>query len=368
MEKSKEPRARKAPERKAWKSFGHEVYQEAMHGLVHFSAKTTNSNTPACGIRLGADKKVLLPYLAVSTLGSVPVDYTSTGTNCINTTVVAQIAAAIEGNAYDLFDGIPPGESDEIRILAGEILTTPFESGTGTLGMRLRQVIVQDALGNDLAITPLQSAGFSSVLDGRIRFKQDTNPDERKRYWQRGFLEVGGSNPQNVGRYVRAMNRPLFFAAPAESRDTRAAYAIHYRGISLRPPHELLVDYIRWRKNRLSAAGGVIPSDAASREKEADFIREIVKVIIARAESARQQLETAGDQLPGGNLLADDMDGIMRRLLIPTERTTEWLHEFAQRLHREIIDAKVQVNGEWQAMGVGEYETARWVSIIEEAL
>jgi hypothetical protein len=365
---TKEPKVKKAPERKAWKSFGLEIYQEVMHGLVHFSAKTTNSNTPACGIRLGADKKVSLPYLAVSTLGSVPVDYTSTGTNGVNATVAAQISAAIEGNVFDLFDGIPPGEAEEIRRLSGEILATPLESGTGAIGMRLRQVIVQDTQGIDLAITPLQSAGFSRVLDDRLRSRQDANKNERKRDWQRGFLGVGGSNPQNVGRYVRAMNRPLFFSAPTDNWDTRAAYAIHHRGISLKPPHELLVDYIRWRKQMLFAAGGVMPSDAALREKEADFIRAIVRVVAARAEAAHQQLEDAAEQLPGENLLADDMDGFMRGLLIPTERTTEWLREFAQRLHREIIDAKVDLNGEWQTMGVGEYESARWVRIIEETL
>lgn len=365
---TKEPKVKKAPERKVWKSFGHEIYQEVMHGLVHFSAKTTNSNTPACGIRLGADKKVSLPYLAVSTLATVPVDYTSTGTNGINATVVAQIAAAIEDNAFDLFEGIPPGEAEDIQTLAGEILATPFEIGTGAIGMRLRQVIVQDALGNDLALTPLQSAGFSSVLDARIRLRQDANKDERKRYWQRGFLGVGGSNPQNVGRYVRAMNRPLFFIAPADSRDARAAYAIHYRGISLKPPHELLVGYIRWRKQMLSAAGGAMPSDAVLREKEADFIRKIVKVIVARAESARHQLEATADQLPGENLLADDMDGLMRGLLISGERTTDWKREFAQRLHREIIDSNIYLYGEKQPMGIGEYESVRWVTIIEEAL
>lgn len=361
-------KVKKAPERKVWKSFGLETYQEVMHGLVHFSAKTTNSNTPACGIRLGADKQPSLHYLAVSTLGSVPVDYTSTGTNGINASVVAQIAAAIEGNAHELFEGIAPGEMEEIQILAKKILEIPFESGTGTLGMRLRQVIVQDALGNDLAITPLQSAGFSNVLDARIRLRQDTNPEERKRYWQRAFLGVGGSNPQNVGRYVRAMNRPLFFAAPTENLDTRAAYAIHHRGISLKPPHELLVDYIRWRKQMLSAAGSLMPSDTALRGKEADFIREIVKTIAVRAEAARQQLVAAADQLPSEDLLADDVDGLMRGLLIPTERTSEWLREFAQRLHREILDAKVHVNGEWQTINVGEYESTRWVTIIEEAL
>ena len=111
-----------------------------------------------------------------------------------------------------------------------------------------------------------------------------------------------------------------------------------------------------------------MPSDVVSREKEADFVREIVRVIAARALEARQQLEDSVEQLPGENLLADDINGLMRGLLISTERTTEWLREFAQRLHREIIDAKVYVNGEWQAIGVGEYESERWVRIIEEAL
>ncbi len=368
MAKANVPKEKKSPERKPWKTFGHEVYQEVMSGLVHFSAKTTNSNTPPCGIRLGENKKTTLRYLAVSALESIPADYTSTGSNGINATVVAQISAAIEGNAHDLFDGILPGEVEHIRSLSEKILTTPFELGTGTVGMRLRQIIVQDGHGNDLAITPLQSAGFSSVLDARLRLKQEANGEEHKRYWRRGFIGIGGSNPQNVGRYVRAMHRPLFFAAPGENQDTRAAYAIHHRGISLKPPHELLVAYVRWRQQMLASAGGVMPSDAASRQKEADFVREIVRVIAARAQAAYQQLKDSVEQLPGENLLADDINGLMRGLLVSTERTTDWRREFAQRLHREIIDAKVYLNGEWQTMGVGQYESERWVRLIEEAL
>ena len=118
----------------------------------------------------------------------------------------------------------------------------------------------------------------------------------------------------------------------------------------------------------MSGAGGVMPSDVVSRDKEADFIYEIVKVISARAQVARQQLEDAVELLPGANLLADDMEYLMRGLLVPTERSMEWLREFSQRLHREILDAKVNINGEWQNLGIGEYESVRWISIIEEAL
>ncbi len=368
MAKSKAQGKKKAPTRKAWKSFGREVYEEVMHGLVHFSAKTTNSNTPACGVRLGADHRVSLPYVAVSTIGKVPADYTSTGSNGINATVLAQISAAIDGNTGDLFDDVPPDEAAEIPPLAEEILSTPFDTGTGSIGMRLRQLIVQDADGNDQAATPLQSAGFSHVLADRIERIQNADQDQRKYYWPRSYLGIGGANPQNVGRFVRAMNRPLFFDAPTESKDIRAAHAFHHKGISLSPPQALLDGYIRWRKKMLRAGGGAMPSDDVLREKEDGVIRDIVRVIVGRAESAGHQLEAAMDTLPGRHLVAEDMDRLMRGLLIPSERTTAWVQEFAQRMHREILDARVYVDGEQQTINVGEYESARWVKIIEEAL
>ena len=366
--KSVGSRKKSAPKRKPWKSFTDEVYEEVLHGLVHFSAKATNSNTPACGIRLGADHRVSLPYVAVSTMGRIPVDYTSTGRNGINATVLAQVSGVIDGNVNDLFDNVPPEQPIKIRSLADKILPSPYEEGTGAIGMRLRQLILQDADGNDLAVTPLQSAGFSEVLADRIEQRQNADPSNRKHYWPRAFLGIGGSNPQNVGRSVRAMSRPLFFQAPTESKHIRTAFALHYKGISLRPPQALLEGYIRWRHKMRKAAGEIMPTDAVLLEKEGNFVHEIVKVVIDRAENARQRLESAGDLLPGEHLVADDMDWIMRGLLIPNERTMAWVHEFAQRMHRQILNAKVWVNGERQTIKIGEYESTRWVKIIEEAL
>lgn len=356
------------PKRKLWKSFPREVYQEVLHGLVHFSAKTTNSNTPACGVRLGSDHRVLLPYVAVSTMGKVPVDYTSTGRSGINATILAQVSAVIDGNVNDLFDDVAPKEPMEILSLADKILPSPYEEGTGAIGMRLRQLILQDAEGNDLAVTPLQSAGFSEVLADRVAQRQSADTSDREHYWSHAFLGIGGSNPQNVGRSVRAMSRPLFFQAPTESKHIRTAYALHYKGISLRPPQALLEGYIRWRKGVQGAEGNAMPSGAVLRQEEGDFVREIVKVVVDRAEDARQRLKAAGDFLPGEHLVADDMDWIMRGLLIPSERTMEWVHKFAQRMHRQILDAKVWIKGERQTINIGEYEAARWVKIIEEAL
>lgn len=371
MAKAKDAGKLKTVERKLWKPFGEAVYAEVMHGLVHFSAKTVNSNTPACGIRLGAEALAELPYVAVASTYSVPLDYTSSGTNGGNATVLAQISAALADNIDELFEGAIPGEIETIKILSQEILSTSFETGTAGVGMRLRQIIVQDAEGNDVALTPLQSAGFSATLAERIELLIEKQEGEHKYYWPRGFLGIGGSNPQNVGRHVRAMNRPLFFTAPTDKYSMRTAYALHHRGISLAPPKALLKDYIRWRKRLLSVGGGGLPSDAATRKKEVDFIRAVVAAIDERAATARRLLEDAMDDLPGQKLLADDVDdadGLMHGLIFPAARTTAWKHDFAQKLHRRILDTAVKINGDEQTIGVGEFETARWVAIIEEAL
>ena len=368
MAKANDAGKRKTAERKPWKSFGEVIYAEVMHGLVHFSAKTVNSNTPACGIRLGAEGWGELPYVAVGTTDNVPADYTSSGTNGGNATVLAQISAALAGNIDELFEGATSGEIETIKTLSQEILSTSFEIGTASVGMRLRQIIVQDAEGNDVALTPLQSAGFSSLLSERLEAKRQTEGKEPPRYHRRAFLGIGGSNPQNVGRHVRAMSRPLFLAAPTEKQDVRAAYALHYRGIDLTPPAALLKDYIRWRKRLLVTGGGDLPSDAATRKKEADFVRAVVAAIDERAAAARRQLENAVDDLPGQKLLAEEVDGLMPGLLVPSERNTAWKHDFAQTLHRRILDTAVKINGDKQTIAVGEYESARWVAIIEETI
>lgn len=368
MAKPKQQRSAKSPPRKDWKPFGREDYAEVLRGLVHFSAKTINSNTPACGVRLGAGASRDLPYVAVATTEGVPADYTSTGTNGSNATALAQIAAALEGKTAELFLDTPAGEVALIQALTGEHLASPFETGTATVGMRLRQIIVQNAQGNDLALTPLQSAGFSSVLATRIDRLIEAQESEHKQYWRRGLLGIGGSNPQNAGRYVRAMSRPLFFRAPSENPELRAAYAIHHRGIPLAPPSALLKGYIRWRKPLLKAGGDTLPATLETREQEADFLRAVVSAIEERAAAARNQLERFSDELPGQKPLADGADALMHGLLHPLERSSAWKRDFAQRLHRAILDTVVEIDGEKQTIGVGEYESVHWISIIEEAL
>lgn len=366
MAKERKAGAAKAA-KKEWKPLDRAVYAEVLSGLVHFSAKTVNSNTPACGVRLGAGQGCELPYVAVATSVGVPPDYTSTGTNGGNATALAQICAALDDAAAQAFLAIPADEAQTIRALAGEGLDTAFETGTAAVAMRLRQIIVQDAEGNDLALTPLQSAGFSALLDARIEERLAAQEGEHKRYWRRGFLGIGGSNPQNVGRYVRAMGRPLFFDLHDDPA-TRSAYALHHRGIELAPPPALLREMIVWRRRLLAEAGGIFPCNAATRRQESEFLRAYVAAVQTRAGAARRRLQAAQAKLPDGQLLSTEVDELLYPLFFPAERDADWQRAFAQRLHRTLIDAAVEIDGVKRTLAVGESETAHWVSLIEEAL
>jgi len=363
MATTKPGRTVAADKKKDWQPFPREAYETLMHGLVHFSAKTSNSNTPAFGIRLSTAGRSELPYVAVSTMADIPADYTSTGNNGANAKMLAQVEAAIEGTTEQTFSGAPADEITDIRNLAASILPGAFEHSASAVSMRLRQIIVQDAAGNDLALTPLQSAGFSKVLVERV-FVVDTAEGKHPRR-HRGLLGVGGANPQNVGRYVRAMHRPLYFNAPTENRELRVAFALHFKGISLTPPRPLLQKYHLWRQKRLLQGGGSLLSNAASRDEENEFIRQVTMVILKRASDARAILLAHQEDLPDRELLASRVDPIVRHLFIPSERGFTWAGEFAETLQRQIINSSFFLDGEKVTIGVGEYESATWIDVIK---
>lgn len=358
------PKAPKSEKKKDWKSFRAEAYAEAMASLVHFSAKTVNSNTPAYGVRLGRDRRLDLPYVALSTMdsGSIPTDYRKNANNAA--TVLAQASAVLE-NRLGEYATVPTDDIAAIRT-ASIVLDEYYDSGSESVGMRLRQVIVQDAEGGDIALTPLSSAGFSAVLEARLAVEHESLPAGRKR--ARGFLGVGGSNPQNVGRYVRAMGRPLWFQAPTEHLDVRKALAIHHKGIDLGLTHAKLLDLHRWLHAMSLANSGDMPSDLASRNEEAKKLRAIVAEVLDRAADAARLLEMCRGSLPGEALLDSDLPSIQQGLIDPSLRDPEWKREFAKAMHARLIATEFAVDGEKRWLGVGQQDSIRWIGIIEECV
>jgi hypothetical protein len=323
-----------------------------------------NSNTPAFGVRIAKAGRRDLPYVAVNTLdpSTVPADYEKNAGS--TATLLAQISAVREDRLSD-FESAPLEDLAAIN-KAVEALETSYETPSSTVGMRLRQVIVQDGMGQDVALTPLQSAGFSAVLQERLEEERERFPKHRKR--PRGFLGLGGANPQNVGRHVRAMGDPLWFRAPIEDLAVRKALAIHYRGISFSIPKAQLHDYYGWRQPIVERHRGVFSSDLDTRNIETGKLRDMVRAVLAHAADAAALQEEYREYLPEGRTVSAGLPRIQQGLMDKTLRDGGWVREFARELYRGLLDARLYIRGEWRTLGIGQIESERWIGILEDLI
>ncbi|HEB71384.1 MAG TPA: hypothetical protein ENI77_02040 [Nitrospirae bacterium] len=359
---------KKEKPKKKWKPFAPEVYQQEISQLAHFSAKTVNSNTPAFGVRIGVKDRIDIPYVAVSAMdmSAIPVDYEKNAGSIA--TIVAQVSAVVEEGLQDYEE--PSSKDIDAISSAASSLRKKYATPLSLVGMRLRQVIVQDVNGEDIALTPLHSAGFSKQLESRLEKELEIEKEltGSNKYRPRGFLGIGGANPQNVGRHTRSMQRPLWFTAPKEDMDIRKAFAFHYRGISLAIPNDILAEFHKWRQRLLAKHLDKIPSDQNIREKEKEYLLHMVKAVIDRAAMATLRLNKYQDRLPDGELTSKSLNPVMRGLLDHDTRDLDWKRDFAKAMHSKIIDSKIWVDGKKMGLNISEDDSDRWISIIEEAL
>lgn len=357
------PRKPAAPKKKVWKAFSTDTYEAALRTSVHFSAKTVNSNTPAFGVRLGTHDRIDLPYVGVSTTRTpTPVDYAKQVGAVA--TVMAQASAVLDERLHD-YEAPLAEDVAAIRTAAG-LLETHYETASTSVGVRLRQIIVQDAEGQDIVLTPLQSAGFSELVNRRL--EEEYARSDGTAYRKRGVLGIGGANPQNVARYARAMQRPLWFRAPTEQADMRKAYALHYQGLRVEFPKDRLMDYYHWRRALVEAHGGVMPSGLHEREHEKQQLQFLVGTVMARADEARALLEQYRDKLPGRALVDGALPVWQRGLLDPSARGAAWKRCCVHELHNRLLNQKIYVGGKPRSLGIGEVESISWIRIIEECL
>jgi len=268
------------------------AYTASIREAVHYSAKTVNSNAFAAGIRLASDDTFDAPYLTVSSIGprQVPVDYLQNAGRIA--THYKKFGALREPAQRARFIQVP---ADEEAIIAAALplLLKGAEHGTHFVDARLRQVLLPTADGIDdenyVALTPLNAAGLSELIGQRVEadIEQKKARDEKPHYRNRALLGYGGSNPQNVGRWVRSMGRAMVFNAPQEQPATRKAYAIFYKGLQL--PDQLkpqLDAYAQWRHKMLLANQGRMTGDLASRTEEVALLTEIAKRALALGQAA----------------------------------------------------------------------------------
>lgn len=369
---------KKAPKETPWKKFS-DVDKKAIREFSHFTSKAINSNASPFGIRLSLEDRIDLPYVAVRTMDPdmVPVDYFHGGQTMKafrQFSWAKRKASGSEGK--DLFSGAPLEDLEYIDKALKE-MSKRFESKSSFVGLRLRQIIVQNENGEDIILTPLPSPGFSEILRSRLEEERALHGAAEGRdkgqimyHRERGFVGIGGGNTQNVGGYVSSMQSPLFFCPPKEDRKIRAFYAViaslSSKGGRKRPQlsNTILQDFYMWREDLLDTHRGIMPGNLGTREAERAFITRLILDLEEKSIKTLRILDGIDEER-----YSDDIDLLMKDpWLNPSIRDNDWVKAEADSIHREILQTRFFNGKDFGTIGVGEKDSLRWIEFIREEL
>ena len=383
MEKSETTARRgkkKSSVEKAWKQHGLETYRNTVNEMVHFNVKTINSNAKSTGIRINKDAAVNLPYISARTLLHADVelalDYAKGGAAVSG--VVSQIYGIIEQNDFAL--AATKEEKEAIHQAMKEANENFFSFGTESVDSRLRQLLIPhpDAERGYVAVTPITSNGLCHYLmdsqTGLVALHNEKAFEEAKtarsnrssrqyRRIRQAQFGLGGANPQNVGRLVRSMQRPIFVSGPALPQTSRRAFSIYHRGISIdftRPGHlrNQLIEYRDYRES-LRDEDGNITTNMKKRDWEEKFMQDICESILDLGKEAFDVLRENLDVIPElkalseedrydpGKWLPGKVSHNIRGLIIPQIRKEgNWPQEMASFIVESMAKATETVKGE----------------------
>ncbi|QRX80829.1 hypothetical protein [Glaciimonas sp. PAMC28666] len=360
-------------EKKIWPTLTREACLKSIKTASHLSSKSINSNASAVGIRVSSAERLSLPFVAISTLDSarIPVDYVLGATDA---GPLKQITSILDKTCDDLFTNIDPEQRAMVEQM-GPLMLSAASVGTGFIDPRLRQVLWPSGEKSMpwIALTPLQSSGLSEAIRNRLVIEKARHINQKngKSSINRrdAILGIGGSNPQNVGRYVRSMQRPLVFDAPKEDRSVRLAYALHFkghlRGLAFAAPYKETLAFALWRHGMRNANAQAMPSNAAIRLKEVTHIHAIACAALAAAASARHILEQNLEHING--LTTPTLDPFLRAMIDPTLRDRNFKKDFARKLISSIERFKFK-DGKNEYVVSGDGELSALISDAEEVV
>lgn len=338
--------------------------QETIREFSHFTAKAANSNSSPFGIRLSPEDRLDLPYVAVRTLdiGKIPVDYFQGATTMALIRRMLWVMNNMEGHeTREEFTDVDEGDVEAISRAIPD-LAHRYASPKDFVGLRLRQIIVQKETGEDVVLTPLPSPGFSAVLKERLD-EEKREPGKPLRR-PKGFLGIGGSNTQNVGRYVSSMQTVLFFSPPKDDPTIRTYYAIRNSASEdLSLSTKILGEFYEWRRKTLEYNRGIMPGDSDHREKERGFIFRIVDDLKREAVDLSE--------------IVDHVEEEKKRPILPIKkdpwldpslRTRDWARKEAKKIYNALLGARIFDGKGLVDLGIGEQDSLRWIGFIEEAL
>lgn len=339
------------------KDTGENIYQQALAESVHFSLKTTNSNIEKGGLRLAQSQALDLPYISARTLLAddllVPTDYQA------NAGKTATIFKAVK--AAQLDEDLSEAE-DEFKRNAAALkphlktaFSQPFSAGLDNIDIRMRQLLIPKD-GGYCSISPLSAAGVNLLLNAEV----DALKEQRKiagknsklKNIQTAVFGIGGSNPQNVGSLVRAMQRPIVLASPSLKPGTRMAFQYFYKGFDYEISnayinHEMYIELTDYaskliEQQKLSKvlgfhdAGVYAPfSTMEKRCEELSTIRKLLDEVLAQGQRILAILKTVEDQLPAHNAL---------------ERKSFWSHPRVSALAQGLINPELQQFDDWKIL------------------
>jgi hypothetical protein len=379
----------KEDDAKAWVSFPEDVYEATASRLVHHSWKVSNSNAAGGGVRLSASDALRLPYVSARTLLAAGVtldlDYIA---DAKNGKIVKQMRAV--QRASELSNKAPTSDSKAIKRVLGKV-DSAFEDGTDLVDARLRQILLPKS-GSYVSVTPITSSGVCAFLfdkdDGLVTrhnklLSLDGNSDQEgasksRRRLNRAHLGIGGSNPQNIGALVRSMQRPLFVPGPAGEQSARVAFAIYYKGVELKAPRDLLLQYEAQRTPIIEGRDG--GTDLQSRLSEEEWTKAVASWILAQGASAFETLSTHADLLPREaqlestaaadefELVSRSVPAAIRGLIDARLKERDWPRSIAKAVMTCLLAERRTVQGEEVAMLVIDGPTrAKIAGLLEEA-
>lgn len=302
-----------------WKSYPPETYRQEAKRLVHFNSKTVNSNASLVGIRLGTDAAVDLPYISLRTLLgsglSFPLDYAEGGAG------KAGIVKQINWVLADSPDAKDAGAEEKAAIIAGIAAANAsgYSTGTEYVDHRLRQVLVpkKDAPEGYVSMTPITASSICPLFFAKEHGLVPQHNEAAKaaegsmRKLRQAQFGIGGSNPQNIGSFVRSiMQQPLMVAAPGVSTSVRDAFSLYYKGMPLdtHAPgvfRQAVQQYAHFREAMLNPHVDDAAITLREREQEEAFMAAIARGVLDMAAEARELLTRHVHLLPEEDMLQE---------------------------------------------------------------
>lgn len=332
------------------------IYQQTLAESVHFSVKTINSNIEKGGIRVSKDQTLDLPYISTRTLLAdqllVPTDYQA---NAGKTATLFKVvkAAQLDEDLSEMDDEFK-NHVNQLKPHFKTALQKSFSTGLDHIDIRMRQLLIPQKDDCYISLSPLSAAGVNLLLNAEVdRLKEQRKTEGQQsqlRNIKTAVLGIGGSNPQNVGSLVRAMQRPIVVSAPTINPQEKLAFQYFYKGFeyeisSAYINRALYIELTQYAQKLIEQKqlshdlgfndiGIHAPlSNMDTRAEEIDTLKMIVENVLAQGQDILEILKTIEKQLPS----REDL-----------ERDSLWSHPSVSVLTQGLINPELQQYEDWQ--------------------